>query len=85
MGDAAEVLIGPVGKVLGEGGQIIVLIFIMAAHLAAFTIMMNVLTGHATCSVTLSVIGLLISFVLSLPRRLEEISYLSIGCKDASN
>jgi len=82
MGDAAEVLIGPVGKFLGDGGQIVVLIFIMAAHLTAFTIMMNVLTNHATCSVALSVIGLAVSFLLSLPRKLEDVSYLSIACKD---
>lgn len=83
MGDAAGVIMGRPGQIFGEGGQIVVLIFIMAAHLTAFTIMMNVLTGHATCSVTLSVAGLAISFLLSLPRKLENVSYLSIICEDA--
>lgn len=83
MGDAGKVIFGRAGYIIGEGGQITVLIFIMAAHLTAFTIMMNVLTDHATCSVTLSVVGLVISFLLSLPRTLEKVSYLSIVCTNS--
>lgn len=82
MGDAGRVIMGRVGQVIGEGGQIFVLIFIMAAHLSAFTIMMNVLTNHGTCSVTLSAAGLILSFLLSIPRKLQDVSYLSIICID---
>src|SRR5215469_2538384 len=82
MGDAGRLLAGRFGLVIGEGGMILVLVFIMAAHLTAFTIMMNVLTGHATCSVLLSLIGLVISFLLSMPRTLEKVAWLSVICED---
>lgn len=39
---------------------------------------MNTITGHATCTVVWSVVGLVIFFLLSLPRTLKNVSYLSV-------
>jgi hypothetical protein len=82
MGDAGRLLAGRFGQVIGEGGMILVLVFIMAAHLTAFTIMMNVLTDHPTCSVLLSLVGLTISFLLSMPRKLEKVAWMSVICEN---
>jgi len=51
MADAGQIIGGKwLGRLFGFG-QLLVLIFIMAAHITSFTIMMNVLTGHSLCSI----------------------------------
>jgi hypothetical protein len=81
MQDAGEALGHKwIGYILATG-QVLVLVFIMAAHLNVFTTMMNVLTKHSTCSIVFSVVSFLISFLFSLPRKLHQMSYLSIACK----
>jgi hypothetical protein len=62
-------------------GQNIVLLFIAAAHINSFTIMMNVLSGHSMCSVWFSVIALAVCFVFTLPRTLKMMSFFSCVCK----
>ena len=78
--NAAELIFGPVGKWLIEIMQILILIFIMAAHILTFTVEMNVLTSHGTCTIIFGVIGTIVSFALTLPRTFRGISTLSIIC-----
>ncbi|GLA86735.1 hypothetical protein AtubIFM56815_011005 [Aspergillus tubingensis] len=78
MADAGEVLAGRFGRELLGFAQIIFLIFIMASHLLTFTIAMNALTDHGTCSIVFGVVGLVVSFACSLPRTLEKMSWLSL-------
>lgn len=49
----------------------------MGSHILTFSLMMNVLSDHSTCTILYSSIGLLLSFLLILPRRLERLSHLS--------
>jgi hypothetical protein len=81
MADAGMIIFGPVGRELLGFGQCVVLVFIMAAHITSFTIMMNVLTGHSMCSIVFSIVALALSILLTLPRRLQEMSYLSFLCR----
>jgi hypothetical protein len=81
MADAGMIVFGPLGRELLGFGQLVVLIFIAAAHITSFTIMMNVLTGHSMCSILFSIMALGLSIILTLPRRLEEMSYLCFLCK----
>lgn len=81
MSDAGEVLLGPFGRELLNAAQILLLIFIMASHILTFTVAFNVMTGHATCSIVFVVVGAVISCLLSLPRTLEKVSWLSLVCK----
>jgi hypothetical protein len=81
MADAGMILFGPIGRELFGIGQLIVLIFIMAAHVTSFAIMMNVLTSHGACTIIFSVIGVIVSIFCTLPRTLKNISYFSMGCK----
>lgn len=77
MADAGEILLSSLGREILGTGQLIFFIFVMGSHILTFSIMMNVLTEHATCTVVFSIIGLLVSFLLTLPRRLENLSHIS--------
>ncbi|EME39842.1 hypothetical protein DOTSEDRAFT_178667 [Dothistroma septosporum NZE10] len=79
MADAGEVLMGAFGRELIGTAQIILLIFVLGSHLLTFTIAWNTITGHATCTIVWGVIGLVVFFVLSLPRTLKNVSYMSIA------
>ncbi|KAJ5923031.1 Amino acid transporter transmembrane [Penicillium verrucosum] len=52
-------------------------VMVMGSHILTFSIMMNVLTEHSSCTIIFSVVGLLASFLLTLPRRLERLSHIS--------
>ncbi|KAL4900428.1 hypothetical protein BDW74DRAFT_182759 [Aspergillus multicolor] len=79
MADAGEVLMGPVGREILFGGQMLFLIFLMASHILTFTVAMNTLTGYAVCSIIFGVVGLVVSLGFSLPRTLKNMAWLSLG------
>ena len=86
MADAGEVLFAPlgmaaIGREFFGAAQIIFLIFIMGSHVLTFTIAFNTMTGHATCTIVWSIVGLIVLFIFTLPRTLKRVSYFSIGCK----
>ncbi|CAG8010930.1 unnamed protein product [Penicillium olsonii] len=78
MADAGEVLMGSFGRELFGTGQLLFLIFLMASHILTFTVALNSITGHGTCSIVFGVVGLILSLLLSLPRTLEKMSWLSL-------
>lgn len=77
MADAGEILLGRVGRTSLEIAQLIFFMLVMGSHILTFSIMMNVLTEHSSCTIIFSVVGLLASFLLTLPRRLERLSHIS--------
>ncbi|KAE8131727.1 transmembrane amino acid transporter protein-domain-containing protein [Aspergillus pseudotamarii] len=79
MADAGEILLGRFGRELLGTAQLVFLIFIMGSHILTFTVMMNTLTKHGTCSIVFGVVGLILSFVCTLPRTLKKVSWLSIS------
>lgn len=81
MADVGEVMLGPIGREVFGAAQTIFLIFIMGSHILTFTIAMNAITEHATCTIVWGVVGLVINVILSMPRTLRKVSYLSIACK----
>jgi amino acid permease len=78
--DCGELIAGRIGREVMASGSILILAFISGAHVLSFAIAMNALTGHATCTISFSAAGLLICFVLGLPRTFKHVSYLSIFC-----
>ena len=80
MADAGEVMLGRFGRELLGTAQLLFLIFIMGSHILTFSVMMNTVTDHGTCSIVFGVVGLILSFLLSLPRTLKKVSWLSISC-----
>lgn len=77
MADAGELLFGGLGREAIGMAQLLFFAFVMGSHVLTFSIMMNVLTEHSTCTIMFSVIGLIVSFFLTLPRRLENLSHIS--------
>ncbi|KAJ5368429.1 Amino acid transporter transmembrane [Penicillium cataractarum] len=78
MADAGEILMGRFGRELFGTAQLLFLVFIMASHILTFTVALNTITGHATCSIVFGVVGMIISIFLSLPRKLAQVSWLSL-------
>lgn len=71
---------GRFGRELFGLGQILFSIFIMGSHIVTFTVMMNTITEHGTCSIVFSVVGMVICMVLSLPRTIKNMTYISVAC-----
>ena len=81
MADAGEVLMGPIGREIFGFGQILFLVFLMGSHVLTFTVAMNTVTGHATCSIVFGVVGMAVSCILSIPRTLSGMTWLALACK----
>jgi amino acid permease len=77
--DCGELIAGPIGREIMAAAQLLILLFISAAHILSFAIALNVMTEHATCTVVFSVVGALVSFLCTLPRTLKNVSYFSIA------
>lgn len=86
MGDAGEVMFHPMGlarfgrEFLGTA-QLLFLIFVMGSHILTFSVMMDTVTDHGTCSIVFGIVGLIVSFICALPRTLRKVSWLSFACK----
>ncbi|KAH7389323.1 transmembrane amino acid transporter protein-domain-containing protein [Phaeosphaeria sp. MPI-PUGE-AT-0046c] len=76
--DCGMLIAGPVGMWIMAVGQVLILIFIMGAHILSFSIAMNAITGHVMCTIVWNVIGLVLCFALGLPRTFKNVSYLSV-------
>ncbi|KAF7933361.1 uncharacterized protein EAE98_000564 [Botrytis deweyae] len=76
--DIGGILMGTWGREIFGAAYVIYCIFCMASHLLTFTIAMNVLTNHATCTIIWGVVGLVVFSFLSLNRTLKNVSFLSI-------
>lgn len=81
MADAGEILMGRFGREFLGAGQLLFLIFIMGSHLLTFVVLMDTLSNNRTCGIIFGVIGMLISLILTLPRTLQKVSWLSIICE----
>ena len=78
MADAGEVLAGRIGREIFGAGQILFLVFAMGSHILTFSIMMNTITSHGTCTIVFGIVGMIVSLVCTLPRTLKKVSYMSI-------
>ncbi|KXT03788.1 hypothetical protein AC578_753 [Pseudocercospora eumusae] len=78
LADVGEIFFGAVGREIFGAAQVIFLTFVMGSHVLTFTIALNAITGHATCTIAWSVIGTFVLFILTVPRTLKKVSYLSI-------
>ncbi|EME77733.1 uncharacterized protein MYCFIDRAFT_45761 [Pseudocercospora fijiensis CIRAD86] len=79
LADVGEILFGgAVGREILGAAQVIFLTFTMGSHVLTFTIALNAITGHVTCTIVWSVVGTVVLFLLTLPRTLRKVSYLSI-------
>lgn len=77
LADAGEILLGRFGRELFGAGQFLFCIFVMGSHILTFRVMMNTITEHGTCSIVFSLIGMLISLALSIPRTMRGMTWIS--------
>src|ERR1700760_2938331 len=84
MADVGEILGGRLVREVLGGSQIVFLIFIMGRHIIFFSIALNKVTSHATCTIAWAVLAFVISFVVTIPRTLKSVSHISITGKYAS-
>lgn len=80
LADAGEVLFGAFGRELFGLGQLLFSIFIMGSHILTFSVMMNTVTEHGTCTMVFTAVGFIICFVCSLPRTMKNMTYISCLC-----
>ena len=78
MADAGEVLGGPVLREIMGAAQVIFYVFLMGSHILTFSIMMNVVTDHGTCTIVFGVVGLIVCLLFTTPRTLKKVSFLAI-------
>lgn len=81
LADAGEVLMGAFGRELFGIGQLLFSIFIMGSHILTFSVMMNTVTDHGTCTMVFTAVGFVICMVCSLPRTMKNMTYISCCCK----
>ncbi|KAL8733317.1 MAG: hypothetical protein Q9166_002141 [cf. Caloplaca sp. 2 TL-2023] len=79
MADAGEVMLGPIGREIFGAAQMLFIVFLMGSHILTFTIMMNTITGHASCSIVFGIVGLAVSLICTLPRTLHKVSHMAIA------
>lgn len=72
MAEVGEVLAGPWGREILGVAQTILLVFIMGSHILTFSIAFNAITGHATCTIVLSVIALVVLWICTFSEDAEE-------------
>lgn len=70
---------GRIGREILGAAQILFLVFAMGSHILTFSIMMNTITSHATCTLAFSIAGTLICLLFTLPRTMKKVSYMAIG------
>jgi uncharacterized membrane protein len=78
MGDAGELLLGPIGREIFYVGQLLFIIFLMASHILTFSVLFNTITNHGTCTIVFGVVGLVVSCIAALPRTAEKVYWMSI-------
>lgn len=79
MADAGEVMLGPIGREVFGTAQMLFLVFIMGSHILTFSIMLNTVSNHGTCTIVFGVVGLIVSLICCLPRTLLKVSYMAIA------
>jgi amino acid permease len=79
--DAGEVILGPFGREIFFTGHMLYLVFIMSSHILTFTVAMNTITEHGTCSLVFGVVGTVISFFFALPRTMKNMTWFSLACE----
>ena len=79
MADAGEVMLGAWGREIFGAAQILFLVFTMASHVLTFSIMMNTITNHGTCTIVFCVVGMILCYVCTLPRKLGDVSYMAVA------
>lgn len=78
MGDAGYILFGPIGREILSAGTIIFAVFATGGQLLAGQIALGVLSENKLCLMLYTGIFAIPTFIFSLPRTLDRLSWLSV-------
>ncbi|KAI0647479.1 transmembrane amino acid transporter protein-domain-containing protein [Trametes meyenii] len=78
MADAGEIIAGPIGREVLGAAQVLFMVFICGSHVLTGLIAFDTITAGASCSVVWAAVTAIICLVLTLPRTLNGISYMSV-------
>lgn len=78
MGDAGMILFGPIGREVLAGGTIIFAVFATGSQLLAGQTALTTLSGGQLCLMLYTGIFTIPTFLFSLPRTMDRLSWLSI-------
>ncbi|KAF3007837.1 hypothetical protein E8E13_010718 [Curvularia kusanoi] len=76
--DCGEIIAGPIGREVAAMGSILILVFVSGAHVLTFAVAMDALTDHGACTMVFSFVGMIICFILGLPRTFKNVSISSL-------
>ncbi|KAK2596257.1 hypothetical protein N8I77_013153 [Diaporthe amygdali] len=76
--DIGQLLFGRIGREVFGAAFVIVGIFVMGSHLLTWTIALNTLSNHGTCTIVFGVVGIVVFTLLTIPRTLKKVSFLAI-------
>ncbi|KAF7799617.1 hypothetical protein EIP86_010855 [Pleurotus ostreatoroseus] len=79
MADVGYIIAGPIGREVLGAAQIIFIVFVCGSHVLTGLIAFDTITAGASCSVLWAGISAIICMVLTIPRTLDGISYLSVA------
>ena len=79
MADAGYILAGPIGREVLGAAQVIFMVFVCGSHVLTGLIAFDTITDGASCSVVWAVVSAVICLVLTIPRTLNGISYMSVA------
>ena len=79
MADAGYILWGPIGREVLGAAQVIFMVFVCGSHVLTGLIAFDTITAGASCSVLWAGVSAIICLVLTIPRTLNGISYLSVA------
>lgn len=79
--DIGQILFGRIGREVFGAAFVIVGIFVMGSHLLTWTIALNTLSNHGTCTIVFGVVGIVVFALLTVPRTLKKVSFLAIICE----
>ena len=71
--------LGAFGREFFGAAQVIFLVFSMGSHVLTWTIMLNTVTDHATCTIVWGIIGTIVFILFDIPRTMKNLSYYSIA------
>ncbi|TCD70291.1 hypothetical protein EIP91_004192 [Steccherinum ochraceum] len=78
MADAGEILFGPIGREVLGAAQVLFIVFLCGSHVLTGMIAFDTITGGASCSVVWAFVSAIICLVLTIPRTLDRIAFMSV-------
>ena len=82
--DGLKQVFGRWGCYIGIGMQVVYLLFVMAAHIVGFSLMLSTVTGDGACKFGYKVVAMGLYLLMTIHRTIKSNEIMYIGCKSPS-